>query len=217
MQQALGDSDAEIDSDARKSFTEPMRHPGELKIALEPASSGLLAEIAESIGGVPRVLLRDTDIDTGPGPMLKPSSPEMPERSAQAREVPALRRDRPRGDGRGAPRPGRGPGPGAGGEGALGGPQRQTGAGQAVCRGGPDRWTVATSGNRAGVRAGGLGRPAAVFHHEAGERADIGGAFGRARCSPRRTGSPTPTLSHNGARERRIPPAWWGRLHAVEQ
>ena len=50
----------------------------EVTISLEPASSSVLARIAESIGGIPHVLLRDTDIETGPGPILKPSSPELP-------------------------------------------------------------------------------------------------------------------------------------------
>ena len=50
----------------------------EVTISLEPASSSVLARIAESIGGIPHVLLRDTDIETGPGPILKPYSPELP-------------------------------------------------------------------------------------------------------------------------------------------
>jgi serine/threonine-protein kinase len=49
-----------------------------VSLALEPASSSVLARIAESIGQVPHVLLRDTEIETGPGPIVKPSSPEMP-------------------------------------------------------------------------------------------------------------------------------------------
>jgi hypothetical protein len=39
----------------------------------------VLDKTAESLGGVPLVLLRDTEIETGPGPILRPASPEMPE------------------------------------------------------------------------------------------------------------------------------------------
>ena len=35
--------------------------------------------IGESIAGLPHVLLRDSEIEAGPGPVLKPSSPEMPD------------------------------------------------------------------------------------------------------------------------------------------
>jgi serine/threonine-protein kinase len=81
MQQALDDSDANREADDRVSITEPARRRAEVTIALEPASSSVLAEIAESVGGIPRVLLRDTDVETDPGPILKPSSPELPELS----------------------------------------------------------------------------------------------------------------------------------------
>jgi serine/threonine-protein kinase len=50
----------------------------EQTVAPEPVSSTVLARIGESIGGVPHVLLRDTEIETGPGPIVKPSSSEMP-------------------------------------------------------------------------------------------------------------------------------------------
>jgi serine/threonine-protein kinase len=46
--------------------------------SLEPASSSVLVRIAETIGRVPHVLLRDTEVVNGPGPVFKPSSPEMP-------------------------------------------------------------------------------------------------------------------------------------------
>jgi serine/threonine-protein kinase len=51
----------------------------ELSITQEPVASSVLARIAESVGGVPHVLLRDTEIETGPGPIVMPSSSEMPE------------------------------------------------------------------------------------------------------------------------------------------
>ena len=54
--------------------------PGvELRTSEEPASTSVLARIGETIGPVPHVLLRDTEIKTGPGPIVKPSSSEMPE------------------------------------------------------------------------------------------------------------------------------------------
>ncbi len=45
-----------------------------------------MTSLAESLGGIPRVLLRDTDPGTGPGPIVQPGSSEMPgdaERSAR--------------------------------------------------------------------------------------------------------------------------------------
>ena len=81
----LPDAASAVDShsDVGPDVTELSEHRAELTISLQPASSSILAEIAESIGGVPRVLLRDTDIETGPGSILKPSSPEMPEPSVR--------------------------------------------------------------------------------------------------------------------------------------
>src|SRR5262249_20144843 len=46
---------------------------------LAPPSTTVLARIGESIGGAPHVLLRDTEIETGLGPIVKPSSSEMPQ------------------------------------------------------------------------------------------------------------------------------------------
>jgi serine/threonine-protein kinase len=42
------------------------------------ADSGALATLAGSIGGLPRVLLRDTEPETGPSPLERPDSPERP-------------------------------------------------------------------------------------------------------------------------------------------
>jgi eukaryotic-like serine/threonine-protein kinase len=44
-------------------------------------SSSVLPRIAATIGHVPHVLLRDSEIESGPGPILKPSSTEMPQLS----------------------------------------------------------------------------------------------------------------------------------------
>jgi serine/threonine protein kinase len=68
MQQGLGDSQA----------TEPPGRTTEVNLALELASSSVLARIGETIGRVPHVLLRDSELETGPGPIIKPSSSEMP-------------------------------------------------------------------------------------------------------------------------------------------
>jgi serine/threonine-protein kinase len=81
MRRALDESDAACESDDRVSVSKPSRSRAEVTIALEPASSSILAEIADSVGGIPHVLLRDSDVETDPAPILKPSSSEMPELS----------------------------------------------------------------------------------------------------------------------------------------
>ena len=43
--------------------------------------SGVLATLSATLGAVPRMLLRDTEPVTGPGPMVRPGSPEMPGRA----------------------------------------------------------------------------------------------------------------------------------------
>jgi serine/threonine-protein kinase len=50
----------------------------DVTISLAPASSSVLARMAESIGGLPRILLRDTDPGEEPSPLVQPSSAEMP-------------------------------------------------------------------------------------------------------------------------------------------
>ena len=84
---ALSDS---ADRRRRGSGHRPQPYRGtrrgvELTVSLEPASSSAMARIGETIGGMPHVLLRDTEIENGPGPILKPSSPEMPGRRAARR------------------------------------------------------------------------------------------------------------------------------------
>jgi eukaryotic-like serine/threonine-protein kinase len=74
LEQALVASAA----DGGLSLTEPQSHGLELTVSLEPASSSVLKRIGESIGGLPHLLLQDSEIDAGPGPVLKPSSPEVP-------------------------------------------------------------------------------------------------------------------------------------------
>ncbi len=49
--------------------------------AFGPASlprDSVLGKLTETVGSVPSVLLRDTDLDTGPGPVIQPGSTEMP-------------------------------------------------------------------------------------------------------------------------------------------
>jgi WD40 repeat protein/tRNA A-37 threonylcarbamoyl transferase component Bud32 len=63
--------------------TQPFRlaSGGPLTTILSTAGSdgpSVLARLSETVGPVPRVLLRDSDLATGPGPVVKPFSAEMP-------------------------------------------------------------------------------------------------------------------------------------------
>jgi serine/threonine-protein kinase len=58
----------------------------DVTVSLAPASSSVLARVAETLGGLPRILLRDTDPGEEPSPLVKPGSAEMP--------APAERPDR---------------------------------------------------------------------------------------------------------------------------
>jgi serine/threonine-protein kinase len=56
--------------------------PAELTITLQPAgppgaAAGSLAALAETLGGIPRVLLRDSEGGSGFDPVIQPGSPEM--------------------------------------------------------------------------------------------------------------------------------------------
>src|SRR5215467_12554705 len=44
-----------------------------------PAAAGSLAALAETLGGIPRVLLHDPDGASGVDPLVQPASPEMPD------------------------------------------------------------------------------------------------------------------------------------------
>ena len=58
----------------------------DVSITFGPASSSLLAAFGEAFGNIPPVLLRDADSITEPGPVIRPSSSEIPdplERSAR--------------------------------------------------------------------------------------------------------------------------------------
>jgi len=54
------------------------------------AESGALATLDKSIGGLPRVLLRDSDVGSGPGPLVQPASPEMPAAGDRPRRLQLL-------------------------------------------------------------------------------------------------------------------------------
>jgi serine/threonine-protein kinase len=53
--------------------------PAQVDLGLEPGCSVALARVAETIGSVPHVLLRDSELEASLGPIVKPSSPEMPD------------------------------------------------------------------------------------------------------------------------------------------
>jgi eukaryotic-like serine/threonine-protein kinase len=51
----------------------------EMSITFGPASSSVLASFGEAFGNIPPILLRDADSVTDPGPVIRPSSPEIPD------------------------------------------------------------------------------------------------------------------------------------------
>jgi len=51
----------------------------DVTITFGPASSSVLASLGEAFGNIPPVLLRDADSITDPGPVIQPSSPEIPD------------------------------------------------------------------------------------------------------------------------------------------
>jgi eukaryotic-like serine/threonine-protein kinase len=58
----------------------------DVTITFGPASSSVLARFGEAFGKIPPILLRDTDSSSDPGPVIRPSSSEIPdplERSAR--------------------------------------------------------------------------------------------------------------------------------------
>ena len=83
----------------------------QVSISFEPGRTSVLASLAESLGGLPQVLLRDTDLGEDPSPLVKPGSPATPGAGRPHRPLSAPRRDRPRWHGGGVPGPRPGPGP----------------------------------------------------------------------------------------------------------
>ena len=56
----------------------------DVTITFGPASSSVLASFGEAFGNIPQVLLRDADSITDPGPVIRPSSPEIPDPSERS-------------------------------------------------------------------------------------------------------------------------------------
>jgi serine/threonine-protein kinase len=54
---------------------EPRVH--DVTVPFEPVGKSVMATFAESLGGLPRVLLADTDPESGPEPIERPDSPEL--------------------------------------------------------------------------------------------------------------------------------------------
>jgi len=50
-----------------------------MSITFGPASSSVLAAFGAAFGKIPPILLRDADSETEPGPVIRPSSPEIPD------------------------------------------------------------------------------------------------------------------------------------------
>jgi serine/threonine protein kinase len=53
----------------------------DVTITVGPASPSVLASFGEAYGNIPQVLLRGSDSSTDPGPVIRPSSPEIPDPS----------------------------------------------------------------------------------------------------------------------------------------
>jgi eukaryotic-like serine/threonine-protein kinase len=64
---------------AEPEVTNPPARGTDLTLSIEPALSSVLAEISDSVGGLTRVLLRDSGGDSAFAPIVAPSSDEMPE------------------------------------------------------------------------------------------------------------------------------------------
>ncbi len=60
-----------------------------MSLTVAPAASAL-ATLDRSLGGLPRVLLRDSELDSAPGPLVQPGSPEMPALGAGAGRLQLL-------------------------------------------------------------------------------------------------------------------------------
>jgi len=56
----------------------------DVTITFGPASSSVLASFGEAYGNIPQVLLRDADSSTDPGPVIRPSSLEIPDPSERS-------------------------------------------------------------------------------------------------------------------------------------
>ena len=132
----------------------PTRLRGRRRLRWRDLRAGRLERLAETLGGIPRVLLRDTEAASGADPLVQPASPEMPapaDRPARLQLLGEIARG-----GMGAVLKGR--------DADLGrdlavkvllerAPRRPR-AGPPVRRGGPDRRPAPAPRHRAGLRAG---------------------------------------------------------------
>ncbi len=71
LSQAIEDSDSPAIDEPRTGF--------DVTLLVATGSARNLGRIHDSIAQVPSVLLRDSELESGPGPVIKPSSKEMPE------------------------------------------------------------------------------------------------------------------------------------------
>jgi hypothetical protein len=55
------------------------KHTHEVTVSFGPAFSSTFSRLPESLGGLPQVLLRDTDPSSDSGPIVRPASEEMPD------------------------------------------------------------------------------------------------------------------------------------------
>ena len=145
--------------------------------SFEPVQPGhVLESLARSIGSMPSVLASRH----GDRRHRFRHQPAVVRRDALARRawrpLPALRRDRARRHGGRPQGPRPRPGPRPGRQGLARKPRGQARAGAPVRRGSADRRPAPASRHRAGLRAGRLRRPPAVFHDEAGQGPHPGGA-----------------------------------------
>ena len=118
--------------------SEPSRRRAGATVA-STAGRASWTTLAATVGPMPRVLLRDTDAGTEPGPLVRPASPEMPDPADRAGRLQLLG-EIARG-GMGAVLKGRDPdlGRDLAVKVLLETPPRQPRAGPPVRRGGPDR------------------------------------------------------------------------------
>ena len=154
-----------------------------------PVSSGLspvaniLAALSRTIGTIPRVLLRETELERrarSSGPVLPRCPPAPADTSSSARSATAAWAPSSGARPRPGPRPGR--------QGPAGGAPRRSRAGPPLHRGGADRRTAPASGHRTRSTSWAVRRRPAVLHHEAGQGPHAGRAAGRATEPARRTG-----------------------------
>ena len=169
-----------------------------VELAAEAHGGGVLATIAASLGPVPRVLLRDTDLGPEP-PLVRPGAEAGDRRLGP---LPDRRRDRPRRHGGRAQGPRPRPRPRRRRQGAPRRPPRQRRHGPPVRRGGADRRPAPAPRDRADLRAGHLRRPPAVLLDEAGQGPHAGRSCSAAATDPADGPAPVPRDLRGRSRRR---------------